>query len=46
MQTITKFLVLLILSLSITNTSAQDNQDTSNKAKIETLKNLKQIAEK
>jgi len=42
MQTITKFLVLLILSLSITNAKAQDDQKTSNKANIESLNNLKQ----
>jgi len=42
MQTITKFLVLLILSLSITNARAQDERRTSNKVKIENLNNLKQ----
>ncbi len=42
MQTITKLLVLLILSLSITNAKAQDDQKASNKTIIENLKNLKQ----
>jgi len=42
MQTITKYLVIVILSLSITNANAQDERKTSNKAKIENLNNLKQ----
>jgi len=41
MQTITKYLVLIILSLSLTKVCAQDQSNTSNKEKIETLKDLK-----
>ena len=42
MQTITKYLVLIILSLSITRVCAQDESNSPNKEKIETLKSLKQ----
>jgi len=42
MQTITKCLVLIILSLNLTKVSAQDETNTFNKEKIETLKTLKQ----
>jgi hypothetical protein len=42
MQTITKCLVLLILSLSITQTHAQDETKPTNKQKIESLQSVKQ----
>ena len=42
MQTITKYLVLLILSLSITQLHAQEETKSVNKQKIEYLENLKQ----
>jgi len=42
MQTITKYLVLLILSLSITQVRAQKETKSSNKQKIENLQSVKQ----
>ena len=43
MQTITKFLVLLVLSLCVQFINAQDTiQNVNNKHKIETLKNIKE----
>lgn len=42
MQTIIKYLVLIILSLSIAKASAQEEIKKINKEKIENLKNLKQ----
>lgn len=42
MQTITKYLVLLILSFSIIQAHAQDENNTEKKEKIEHLENLKQ----
>jgi hypothetical protein len=42
MQTITKCLVLLILSLSITQVRAQEETKSSNKQKIENLQSVKQ----
>jgi len=42
MQTITKYLVLLILSLSITQLHAQDETKSVNKQKIENLQSVKQ----
>ena len=42
MQTIIKYLVLIILSLSIAKASAQNETKIINKEKIENLKSLKQ----
>jgi len=42
MQTITKYLILLILNLSITQVSAQQETKLSNKQKIENLQSVKQ----
>ena len=42
MQTIIKYLVLIILSLNIAKASAQEEIKTINKENIENLKNLKQ----